>query len=89
MEKILKFSSPKAFSPYMKRPPKINTQTYYSEYEDEDTDHFIDHSNHGPYVKIYTKKETSHSEPTKAIYETDQEPNVSVNKGLNYYKIQL
>ena len=82
MEKILKFSSPKAFSPYAKRPPKINTQTYYSEYE-EDTDHFIDHSNHGAYVKIYTKKETCHSELTQPIYETDQEPNVSVNKGLN------
>jgi len=82
MEKILKFSSPKPAS--FKRPPKLNTQEYYSEHE-EDHNFYFDHSNHGHFIKIYTKKEPTHlPESLKPIYETDQEPKVSSFKGFSF-----
>lgn len=72
MEKILKFSSPRSPKVFVKRPPKINTETYYSEYE-EDKDIYLDNNDHGQFVKVYTKKEIP--EAMKPKYETDQEPN--------------
>ena len=85
MEKILKFTSPKACGSSFKRPPKINTQPYYSEHE-EDHDYYFDHGSHGPFVKVYTKKETTIPETIKPIYETDQEPKRSTSKGLVNWK---
>ena len=79
MDKILKFSSQKPSSSF-KRPPKLNTQPYYSEYEDEHE--YYDRCTHGPYIKIYTKKEVCHMEPMKPIYETDQEPTESISRGF-------
>lgn len=81
MEKILKFPPSIPPKKFEKRPPKISTNTYYSEYE-EDNDIFMDNSTQkGLFVKVYTKKEPLNQEQLKVKYETDQEPNGLTTKG--------